>query len=598
MRRTLVISLFFIASLATFAQSLLMQPISVSLKGQTIPQALSEIERASGVRFSYNPDLISADNVEATFDEVALIKVLQEVVGTDIELKTRGSYVIILAKNPNELPRPQRFQLAGEIIDDATGEKIPYTTIYEVDKLTTSLSDLEGNYAISFATRRKIAYVAISKENYQDTIIRVDKKNPFPKLLKLKPLNKSKASQVEFKPVTDKSQIATWLVGDRTQKANRNVDMDETRFLQVSLVPGLGTNGTLNGAITNRFSLNIIAGYTGEITGLELGGFGHVVKGDVKGTQMAGFANIIGGSTNGAQIAGFINTNNGPITGLQLAGFINITPESTQGTQVAGFVNHSKDVKGLQMAGFLNLGKDTKGMQLAGFAGTGSKVKGAQVSGFFNASRKINGLQLAGFLNVSQGEVKGAQVAGFLNIADSVRGLQFGVINIARKIEKGAAVGIINIVKDGYIHGAISANDLMPINLSFLSGTNKFYSILSGGIKPGTNGIWSYGVGLGTQFHTKKNWFSAIELGTHYIQPLDENLEGLFLDNRLKVLLGFDINKRLAVTGGPVLHYFLTDQPKEVHPFLSDIGNNTFLNRQSGDHTHKLWMGYHIDFRF
>ena len=90
--------------------------------------------------------------------------------------------------------------------------------------------------------------------------------------------------------------------------------------IQVSFLPGIGTNGTESGNFKNNLSLNIIAGYNGGVEGLELGLFSNTIKNDVQGIQIAGFSNQVLGKTEGIQAAGFSNFSKSNSNSVQLAG--------------------------------------------------------------------------------------------------------------------------------------------------------------------------------------------------------------------------------------------------------------------------------------
>ncbi len=611
-----------IFSMYTFgwSQDLMDQPVTFSYENKTINDVLLQLEEETTLRFSFNPDRLPTDPISGKYNEVTVQDFLDEILGSGYQYKTRGSYIILQSTGARDPGRKQKFDISGEIVDANTGEKIPYTTIYEVDRLTASLTDPSGSFDMSFASKQEIAYIAISKENYQDTVIRVDKSNPFPKLLKLKPINfnfKVKNDKPESEKrtngITEKSTLASLFISKKNRENDRNVDLEESRLFQLSLVPGLSTNGQLNGKVTNRYSLNMIAGYTKAINGAELGGVANIVREDITGVQIGGFSNIIGGETKGAQIAGFINTNKGKVSGLQMAGFLNTSTGNTGGSQIGGFMNYGKNITGLQMSGFLNIGKDVKGAGIsgfsnvskqssgtlvAGFSNHSSSVKGAHISGFINTSADLSGFQLAGFMNVSGGQMRGMQLSGFLNKADTVRGVQFGVINFARRVEKGAAIGFVNIVKDGLKKWEISGNDLTVFHASFRSGTKKFHSILSAGIQPGKEAIWSYGAGFGHQIDLKGNWYLGFDLTSNVLQPIDVYLEDLSLDNRFRINVGYELGERISLNTGPVVHYFLSTRESGTHKYFPElIGENAFIKSEGAGTIHRVWLGYHFTLR-
>lgn len=62
-----------------------------------------------------------------------------------------------------------------------------------------------------------------------------------------------------------------------------------TRAFQISLFPGLSTQGKLSPQITTAFSVNVLGGYTGGVSMMELGGLFNITKTNVKYLQGQGY---------------------------------------------------------------------------------------------------------------------------------------------------------------------------------------------------------------------------------------------------------------------------------------------------------------------
>ena len=125
-------------------------------------------------------------------------------------------------------------------------------------------------------------------------------------------------------------------------------------LVHISLITPLGTNGLESWNTVNHLSLNLFAGYSGGLDGLEVAGFANALKGDMRGIQVAGFCNNTFGDADGFEIAGFWNYNHRNVKGMQIAGFANLTRGTMEGIQVSGFINYAKVVKGLQI-GYINI---------------------------------------------------------------------------------------------------------------------------------------------------------------------------------------------------------------------------------------------------
>jgi hypothetical protein len=131
-------------------------------------------------------------------------------------------------------------------------------------------------------------------------------------------------------------------------------DSTRIRPFHISLITPLGTNGLESWNITNRISINLIAGFSGGLQGVEWAGFANATKGQMNGIQIAGFCNNTFGGANGMEIAGFSNLTVGDTRGIQASGFANVTTGRHTGLQAAGFANVARRLNGVQV-GVINI---------------------------------------------------------------------------------------------------------------------------------------------------------------------------------------------------------------------------------------------------
>lgn len=92
-------------------------------------------------------------------------------------------------------------------------------------------------------------------------------------------------------------------------------------------------------------------------------------------------------------------------------------------------------------------GERVMGLDLALLFCTTQNVRGVQLSPF-NFGSNIRGWQVA-FANLSQ-DVDGLQV-GLFNKTVNDQGMQFGIVNYSKKTTAGIQIGIINIMKNGFL---------------------------------------------------------------------------------------------------------------------------------------------------
>ena len=231
-------------------------------------------------------------------------------------------------------------------------------------------------------------------------------------------------------------------------------------YAQLTFFPPLSTQGIYSYQYKNHLSVNILAGVTGGVEGLEFGGLSNVSLGDVKGVQLAGLSNYNHGSLTGGQFAGLMNINVGDVNGGQGAGIMNVAIHSVQGVQAAGVINV--------------------------------------------ATGEVSGPQFSGVLNFAAKKMKGVQ-AGLLNYATTVEGFQLGLVNISDSLGGGLPIGLFSFVRKGYQAVELEANETFLLNANLKTGVKRFYNI--------------YTAGIGTR---NGEAFSAVGLGFGTLIPLNE----------------------------------------------------------------------------
>lgn len=574
--------LLLVCSQLTLGQGQSKEPITIDFKGISLNDALIQLNELKQVKLSFNPDQItSTRQINESFENESLETILKKILGEQYELKYRGSYVIIQPKK-EEVKKKHTVKLSGAVKDADTGQQIKDVTVYEVNQLDAVLTDDRGHFDLTVKSKTDYLTLAISGENYQDTIIQV--RDISEMSVALKPITKEKRS------ITDRFEIETkklvqFFTPKESRKNARNVQMNEERFFQLSLVPPLSTNGKLSGQVTNNLSVNLLAGYAYGVKGLELGGFYNIDRREMTGVQLGGFGNAVGGETHGVQLAGFLNTTKGYTNGVQAAGFLNVVTDDVKGVQASGFVNISKNVEGVQATGYVNFATQ--------------ELRGVQASGFVNYAKSIKGVQATGFLNVTK-EVDGAQVTGFLNITKKLKGVQLAIVNIADTVESGVPIGLLSFVRSGLHQFAVEHNEFMPYHLYFRSGLHKFYSVLSAGIDPSKDNLWHYGLGFGTQFKLPKKWYGNVELVAHSLQNPERSAanDDLNLLNRLNLNVGYQIGKHLSVNAGPTLNLYLTKVYDPVTDTYGDLDRSGFYESTDEGMRISAWVGYAVSVRF
>ena len=545
----------------SYGQKLLNKQISITVNRQPVSEILQTIGNQAGFYFSYNSDVIPGDSI-ASFSarEKSVRKILDELLTGQFQYKEMGNYIIL-----QRAPYEKFLYITGKISDKETSKPVDFASVYSRTLLVSALSDDAGYFRLKLRERSFPMNLTISKVGYGDTSIVIQAEPKGELLIDIS----QKAIDLEEVFVNNSAGDRTWLarlfVSSRLRAQSRNI----SRFFvslpyQASLTPGLGTHGRMSAQVINKFSLNLLGGYTAGVNGLEIAGGFNISKKDVKYVQVAGLFNIVSRSVRGVQVSGLFNHVIDSLSGAQIAGFGNVIGSNLEGAQVSGFFNKAFSMNGIQISGAGNLaGKASAGVQISSLVNRVSgDFKGTQVVGGLNLVRKnMRGVQIAGTGNVVRGVVSGFQLAPF-NYAKNLKGTQLGIVNIADS-SSGYSIGLINILKHGKSAISVYANDIVPLNIAWKTGSRKIYSFLMiGSAIDGRKKAYTFGIGLGKEFnlYQKLGLITEISSQNLYLGSW-EDAPAL---TRLQAALDLKLSKRLSLSAGPsfTLMYNKKSEPK------------------------------------
>jgi len=568
-------------------QDVLDQPISISKQNTRLDDVLRTISKAGNFYFSYSSDLFKKDSlVSITFDRKPVRQVLDTLFHGRLEYKVNGNYIILrkappppIAPPPHTGPEDKKYVVKGVILDENTGEAVSQASVYDKQGLIATLSDEGGFFTIRLKNRSSPAALTVSKAFYEDTTVKIEPGVNQKITITVAPtsINKKMVTigpegylpsdsirvELDGAPVylrqdpirVEMSGLGKLLLSSKLkiQSINLHKYFIQQPF-QLSLVPGLGTQGILSPQITNKLSLNIIGGYTAGLNGLELGGVINIDKGKVQGLQAVGIANVVGGS----------------VKGVQLAGSHNIVLDSVRGLQAAGIGNFNKGkLKGIQLAGIMNKVADS-----------------------------VEGMQAAGIINIAKRQVKGLQLAGIINKTPKLKGVQIGLVNIADTSE-GYGIGLINIVKHGMHEISIFTDEVAPLNIAYRSGNDKLYTILLAGYNPSNDRrSYLYGFGLGHRFHLGKTLSLNPELtNEQLIVDGWSNYKYSNFISKFNLDLRVRLGKYFSLSGGPSLAIYSFDKKITVgghdfSPVTDNYGTWRISDKVTG------WIGWRASINF
>ena len=598
--------IFVFISSASYGQANLQKNISLDVSRQRLDNVLEILSNKGDFYFSYNSNIIKKDSLVSFRASNKTVKeILTQLFNNTYEFKESGNYIII-RKAPIRMTlvtqkgvtEEKIYSVSGFVYDEQSGAAINEASIYEKKMLASALTNTEGYFKIKLkSSKSSIAELTVSKEFYEDTTIKIQPRYNQEVSITMMPIEipgstevitpedfltpdslqaPTDTTAVEQQPVvTDSIKVQQTGVGrfllsgkQKVQSLNLK-NFFTTRPFQVSLVPGVSTQGQMNSQVINNFSLNIFGGYTAGTNGFEIGGLFNINQKDVKYFQAAGLFNSVGGEVTGFQVAGINNLVQDNVYGFQAAGINNFVTGKMHGFQVAGIYNHVSDsVKGFQAAGVANFSKE-----------------------------KVSGVQIGGVANISNREMNGVQIAGVVNYTKKLKGLQIGLINIA-DTSAGYSIGLINIIIKGYHKLSFSANEVENVNAAFKTGNSKLYSILKAGLNLNdSNKVYSFGYGLGSELSLNKKKALTInpELSCQYLYLGSWDYTNLL--NRFDLNFNIKLGKYVSIYGGPSYSVYVTDQNVGFSGYRfpvppSSYNTTKFSNKVTG------WFGWNAGINF
>ena len=607
-RRITVLIILLCTVYSGYGQSVLNRTVTLDVNRQRLDQVLEIISNKADCYFSYSSSVVRKDSlVTLSVRNKTIKEVLSLLFNTSFEFRESGSYVII-RKAPIRMTMITKkaeledkiYTVSGYVYDEQSDAAIPDASVYEKKLLASALTNELGFFKLKLkSSKAATATLTVSKEFYEDTSILIQPGRSQEISITLMPVLQE-ADVVTIRPedyltpdslktdkapdsltvipliaTPDSSRVERTGMGRfllSTKQKMQTITLGKfftTRPFQVSLVPGLGSHGQMSGQVVNKFSLNVLGGYTAGTNGVEIGGLFNIDKKEVQYFQAAGLFNVVGGVTRGVQIAGINNTVLNKVYAFQAAGVNNLVKGNFSGFQVAGVYNHVMDsVKGWQAAGVANFAKN-----------------------------KVTGVQVAGVINFSNREMNGVQASGVINYAKKLKGVQIGLINIADTSE-GYSIGLINIILKGYHKLSVFSNEITDFNVAFKTGNSKFYSILQAGVSPRDNDrIYSFGYGLGSELRLNKKRTLTLnpELTSDYLYR--GSWDYLNLLNKFHLNLNVKLNKYISFYAGPSYALLISDQTMAFTGYrfvLPSVGykNHEYSNRVRG------WFGWTAGINF
>jgi hypothetical protein len=577
---------------------ILERTVSLNLSDRRLPDALIDLSRTANFYFSYNSNILNGDKkVSVSAKNETVRAVLRRLIGDGFQFKEKGNFLIIQKLKTNER------LIGGYISNEKTGQGVANATVYDKKTLKSTTTNDYGYYEI--VSKQPIQELSVARFDYNDTVFQVKSlENRTPQYLDVSllptptiaPSKPSSEVSIIFKTAqkvrdattrfTEQTLIGNLDFGAFTKKYSNgfkrvdalNVKTDLSRNFQWSIVPYLGNNGGLSGAVVNDVALNLTVGYSKGNRVLEVAGIGNINRGDVSGIQLASVFNIVGGRMDGLQLANTLNRTGG-LSGVQISALVNSTDTIFKGGwQFAALNNHaSKGRGGFQASSIVN--KNARGRI------------GSQISALVNVADTV-GFQL-----------------GLINRSRHLRGFQIGLINVNDTVS-GAVLGLLNITKKGYNAVEFAIFDGKFARFAYKTGTKSFYTNYIASVKTdnatsvnsvfnSNKSVWSLGIGIGAGIKLAR----PLRLTTDFTiesMNIGQLTEDLFVSHlfRIAPTLDIKIGRHISLAVGGNWNAYAVDNSLLSITQVDDFQRNIVPSYAKTVDEYQTWWGWSAGIRF
>ncbi|HWA34906.1 MAG TPA: carboxypeptidase-like regulatory domain-containing protein [Cyclobacteriaceae bacterium] len=591
---TLSFALLLIPALITAQPKspLLDKRISLSANNERLAVVLARISKEGGFSFSYSSSVIQEDQlVTITVANKPIRDILNDIFKGTIDFKEKKNHIILTKVARQTQQVTTAIVVSGYVEDAVTRERLPDASVYDKRSVTSVVTDQSGFFRMKLDKKEQTATIAVSKRDYKDTLVVITAPGNQYLNISIAPIGKDSLLVKAETTVADSTHHEEDLSMPYADEPNV-VNISDTMYsdIQISLVPFVGSNGSLSGNMINNYSINMLAGYSRGTRQIELGFLVNMDREDVSWLQIAGFGNLVGGNVYGVQASGFANIDGGETKAVQLTGLANVNFREFRGVQVAGLSNTNlESADGVTIAGLANMANGpSKGVQIAGGANL-------HFSDF-------TGSQIAGISNISSDHVSGSQISALFNFGRRVRGTQIGLINCADTLG-GVPIGVVSYVRGGYHKLEVSADEVFYTNLAFRTGVRTFYNIVMAGIKPEKTvndvNVWTFGYGVGTAARLSRTLQLNVDLTAQHVNKGSFTHE-LSLLNKVHVGVDFQLARKFSAYGGFTVNGYLTNTSYTDYPELfTNYKPSIFYDHTYNNGTNlKMWFGAQVGLRF
>lgn len=172
------------SSSSLYAQNTLLdEPVTIEAHETRIPDILEMISRKYTINFSYNADIINPQKkISVSFQNTLLEEAIQSMLAdSTIQTTVFDQQIIIFEKKSeyNSTPEPvkeitQYISFRGSVVDQKTGEELPYAHMYLEKAGLGTITNADGEYLFKVPERLSNDLLIISYMGYKNEKLPLD----------------------------------------------------------------------------------------------------------------------------------------------------------------------------------------------------------------------------------------------------------------------------------------------------------------------------------------------------------------------------------------------------------------------------------------
>jgi hypothetical protein len=594
-----------LAALFSTAQ-VLNQKVDLDARNITVAEALQQINRNYGIKFSYSNNLLPSKKINLQLKDTPLSSVLDRILaGTGLTYQQVGEQVVI-KKGASKKAQPGS-SIPSEKESAYVTDSLHHTAAYASTELEVipeapqphlQDAEFETEEELDEAYRAEKHRMRRDYEQKMDSIHTAEGRKTFKEKWK----SSMTKLHLQYKEVKDMS-VQQYKANQemlRNRKANKdslnkNQSLNDTipgdtsasviqpdssghkrDNFQFTVIPPMSTHGSESEEYINDYSVNLLGGYNGGSKYLEAGLLVNVTKYSITGVQISTIANVVKEDMKGVQMS-----------------MVNVVGKKVEGVCISSIASVSaEDVWGMQISGIASVAGDT--------------INGAQISGIASYTPTcVYGVQISGIANVAKDGVYGGQI-GLINTANHVSGVQVGFLNFSDSI-KGVPVGFLSFSRKGYHHPELYYAETMTSNFAFKTGVRAFYNILYTSYQWEPSGYyrWAYGYGVGSEIKMGKRFAMNLDVIGMQINENEGFTQDLNALGQFRMNVGVGLSKTIYLFAGPTFNTMLSTYKQSdgtlgsaLIPNKNLIWEDTFIGGDGKPTKVAMWIGFNAGIRF